>query len=81
MNPALRGAVPFRQLRLILTHPVHPAASVNPAMFQKPPQKPVSITLKTPAEIEKMRVAGYLAAEVLDMFADMIKNSEWDRPQ
>ena len=42
-------------------------------MFQKPPPKPVSITLKTPAEIEKMRVAGYLAAEVLDMVGPYVQ--------
>lgn len=42
-------------------------------MFQKPPQKPVSITLKTPAEIEKMRVAGYLATEVLDMIGPYVQ--------
>jgi methionyl aminopeptidase len=42
-------------------------------MFQKPPQKPASITLKTPAEIEKMRVAGRLAAEVLDMIGPYVQ--------
>ena len=37
-------------------------------MFQKSPKKPTSsITFKTPEEIEKMRVAGRLAAEVLRM--------------
>lgn len=36
-------------------------------MFQRSPQKPKSITRKTAEEIEKMRVAGRLAAEVLDM--------------
>ncbi len=36
-------------------------------MFQTTPRKSMSITLKTPEEIEKMRVAGRLAAEVLHM--------------
>jgi hypothetical protein len=36
-------------------------------MFQKTPKPPTSITFKTPAEIDKMRVAGRLAAEVLRM--------------
>ncbi|MCP5158886.1 MAG: type I methionyl aminopeptidase [Gammaproteobacteria bacterium] len=36
-------------------------------MFQKSPKQSTNITYKTPAEIEKMRVAGRLAAEVLDM--------------
>jgi methionyl aminopeptidase len=42
-------------------------------MFQKTPQKPASITLKTPKEIEKMRVAGRLAAEVLDMIGPHVR--------
>jgi len=33
----------------------------------------MSITLKTPAEIEQMRVAGRLAAQVLDMIGEHIK--------
>ena len=33
----------------------------------------MSITLKTPEEIEKMRVAGKLAADVLDMIGDYVK--------
>jgi len=33
----------------------------------------MSITLKTPAEIEQMRVAGRLAAQVLDMIGEYIK--------
>lgn len=33
----------------------------------------MSVTIKTPAEIEKMRVAGRLAAEVLEMIAEHIK--------
>ena len=33
----------------------------------------MSVTIKTPAEIEKMRVAGRLAAEVLDMITPYIK--------
>ena len=36
-------------------------------MFQRAPKKPTSITFKSAEEIEKMRVAGRLAAEVLDM--------------
>ena len=32
----------------------------------------MSITLKTPSEIEKMRVAGRLAADVLEMIADYV---------
>lgn len=52
-------------------------------MFQKSPQKPKSITRKTPEEIEKMRVAGRLAAEVLDMIGphvvEGITTEEMDR--
>ena len=33
----------------------------------------MSITIKTPEEIEKMRVAGRLAAEVLEMIAPFVK--------
>jgi len=33
----------------------------------------MSITLKTPADIEKMRIAGRLAAEVLDMIGEHVK--------
>jgi methionyl aminopeptidase len=42
-------------------------------MFQKSPKKSMSITLKTPDEIEKMRVAGRLAAEVLDMIGPHVR--------
>ena len=42
-------------------------------MFQKSPQKPSGITLKTPEEIEKMRVAGRLAADVLDMIGAHVR--------
>ena len=35
--------------------------------------EPTEISLKTPAEIEKMRVAGRLAAEVLEMIGDHVK--------
>lgn len=52
-------------------------------MFQKSPQKPKSITRKTPEEIEKMRVAGRLAAEVLGMIGphvvEGITTEELDR--
>lgn len=34
---------------------------------------PMSVTIKTPEEIEKMRVAGRLAAEVLEMIAPHVK--------
>ena len=33
----------------------------------------MSITLKSPAEIEKMRIAGRLAAEVLDYITPFVK--------
>lgn len=33
----------------------------------------MAITLKTPAEIEKMRVAGQMAAEVLDLIEEHVK--------
>ncbi len=33
----------------------------------------MSIIIKTPEEIEKMRVAGQLAADVLEMFAPYMK--------
>lgn len=43
-------------------------------MFQKSPRKPASsITFKTPEEIEKMRVAGRLAAEVLRMIQPHVR--------
>ena len=42
-------------------------------MFQKSPKKSVGITLKTPVEIEKMRVAGRLAADVLDMIGPYVQ--------
>jgi methionyl aminopeptidase len=42
-------------------------------MFQKTPKPPTSITFKTPAEIDKMRVAGRLAAEVLRMIRPHVR--------
>ena len=42
-------------------------------MFQKPPKKSMSITLKTPEEIAKMRVAGRLTAEVLRMIEPHVR--------
>jgi len=42
-------------------------------MFQKTPKPPASITFKTPAEIDKMRVAGRLAAEVLRMIRPYVR--------
>jgi methionyl aminopeptidase len=39
----------------------------------RPPFKPMSIIIKSPEEIEKMRVAGRLAAEVLDYIAPFVK--------
>ncbi|HSM73215.1 MAG TPA: M24 family metallopeptidase, partial [Desulfobacterales bacterium] len=42
-------------------------------MFQKTPKTPAGITLKTPTEIEKMRVAGRLAAEVLRMIRPYVR--------
>ena len=42
-------------------------------MFQNPTHHPIKITYKTPAEIEKMRVAGRLAAEVLDMIGPHVQ--------
>ncbi len=42
-------------------------------MFDKPVQRSVKIHYKTPAEIEKMRVAGRLAAEVLDMIGPSVQ--------
>ena len=43
-------------------------------MFQNPTtHPPIKITYKTPAEIEKMRVAGRLAAEVLDMIGPYVQ--------
>jgi methionyl aminopeptidase len=37
------------------------------------PARPMSIIIKTPAEIEKMRIAGRLAAEVLEMIEPFVK--------
>ncbi|HRY17274.1 MAG TPA: type I methionyl aminopeptidase [Candidatus Competibacteraceae bacterium] len=42
-------------------------------MFQKPSKQPITITYKTPAEIEKMREAGQLAANVLDMIGPYVQ--------
>ncbi|MDG4554917.1 MAG: type I methionyl aminopeptidase [Candidatus Competibacter sp.] len=42
-------------------------------MFQKSHRKPMSISLKTPEEIAKMRVAGRLAAEVLHMIQPHVR--------
>ncbi len=42
-------------------------------MFQRSPQKTKSITLKTSHDIEKMRVAGRLAAAVLDMIGSSVR--------
>ena len=33
----------------------------------------MTVTIKTPAEIEKMRIAGRLAAEVLEMIGEHVK--------
>ncbi len=73
-EPGFAGRCPnFRRLRLSLIPPTRCDASVNLAMFQKPPKKSVGITLKTPDEIEKMRVAGRLAADVLDMIGPYVQ--------
>src|SRR5688572_14287711 len=40
-------------------------------MYRQPPA--MNVVVKTPAEIEKMRVAGRLAAEVLDFIATHVK--------
>ncbi len=45
----------------------------KPNMFQKSPKKSLNITLKTPEEIEKMRVAGHLTAEVLRMIEPHVR--------
>ena len=42
-------------------------------MFQKSPNRPARIILKTPDEIAKMRVAGRLTAEVLRMIAPHVR--------
>ncbi|MDS4026695.1 MAG: type I methionyl aminopeptidase [Candidatus Contendobacter sp.] len=42
-------------------------------MFQKSPKKSLNITLKTPEEIEKMRVAGHLTTEVLRMIEPHVR--------
>ncbi len=42
-------------------------------MFQKSPKRPMSITLKTADEIDKMRVAGRLATEVLRMIRPHVR--------
>src|SRR5687768_15210336 len=51
--------------------------SVLPRADQGPPyisdNSPMPITIKTPDEIEKMRVAGRLAAEVLQVVAPYVK--------
>ena len=45
----------------------------KPNMFQKSPKKSLNITLKTPEEIEKMRVAGHLTTEVLRMIEPHVR--------
>ena len=52
----------------MLPEQLHPVA--RPAAPAHPKSRSImSITIKTPEEIEKMRVAGRLAAEVLEMIA------------
>jgi methionyl aminopeptidase len=46
------------------------ARPLNRTFFGK---NPVSVTLKTPEQQEKMRVAGQLAADVLDMIGEYVK--------
>jgi methionyl aminopeptidase len=44
------------------------AASLN-----RPLQEPMSVKIRTPEQLEKMRVAGRLASEVLDMIGEHVK--------
>lgn len=46
---------------------------IYPSCFPKYPRAAMSISIKTPEEIEKMRVAGCLAGEVLDYIAPFVK--------
>jgi hypothetical protein len=46
---------------------------IYPYFFQTHPRTAMSITIKTPDEIEKMRVAGRLAGEVLDYIEPFVK--------
>jgi methionyl aminopeptidase len=46
---------------------------IYPYFFQTHPRTAMSITIKTPDEIEKMRVAGRLAGEVLDYIEPYVK--------
>jgi len=84
LNRRLVGRVPIRDTAS-KPYPFRQATfhRRSTAMFQKSPQKPKSITRKTPEEIEKMRVAGRLAAEVLDMIGphvvEGITTEELDR--
>mgnify|MGYP001822717073 CR=1 FL=1 len=43
------------------------------ARISTTPQAPMAVTIKTPDEIERMRVAGRLASEVLDMITDHVQ--------
>ena len=40
---------------------------------RKPSLKPMSVTIKTPAEQDQMRIAGRLAASVLDMIEPFVQ--------
>src|SRR3979411_790221 len=51
-----------------LTLPPHPFGLRR----RHPISHPMNVTIKTPEETEKMRIAGRLAAEVLDMIAEHV---------
>jgi len=59
--PSVTGTI--QRLQMYLTNHHQPTGKANP----------MSVTIKTPEEIEKMRVAGRLAADVLEMIGDFVK--------
>jgi len=53
-------------------HPIpHPAPAIECGFTDS--QSPMTVTIKTGAEIEGMRVAGRLGAEVLDYITPFVK--------
>lgn len=49
------------------------APSLRPTGARRPREKTMSVSIKTPADIEKMRITCRLASEVLDYIAPFVK--------
>src|SRR5262245_31764451 len=50
-----------------------PIEAVNISAFSDRAENAMTVTIKTPEDIEKMRIAGRLAAEVLEMIGEHVK--------